>query len=788
MSDDEQFDKMFGKRDDNTNLEDVSHIQDNNIQLNKNDTPEEIQSVLPGKQDLSEIKDQQKDDTGKKDEDIISKQYQNIFRNTSPQNLRQNTDIIDSGNNFQINAPMSNRYSNQANPEPSLDVPNSTDTDRPIQTSVESTAIQQVGYDPQTQELQVQFKGGDGTVYSYPNVPEGDVEQFLNAPSKGRDMAYHIKPNFSVPGYRGNGNFKLDYSNDLTKQFLDNKKFDNERDADVYKNYATEQGYVLKPSEDGYQYGEQSPSDSPEVLGNYFDTIQWDNKNAAEEFHPVASVMGYDLFQNTDGSYYYEKTKDNTDIYNNSDMQKKYSETDRDRSIWKDMINPDKSFKELKDKYGIGVSNDARVLRQGKDYSPEYQDLDNMQLGFNLPEYNKLTKNKGVSDFAKGLREDISNLSDRDKRAYKQMMLDQGKYGLETIDQVDSHDDVPSWKQLFEKYGLPDNWTDVGNFNFVMTDGGTEAHDVFGVKEKKQKKEKTTKETKQEPIEEQSTSEPPPPKEPIDNMETMEETQIDNEPKEEEKPVPKKDSKIPRIINKIKSSLSDDGDITNSDNTLNQSVGSVGGSSGGLDLSSETPFSGMVSPTLSKQEMSGMIPMESSTPHYENDNNPQTSSNIEKHYQGGGSKTSMFDRLQKETLQPSISSGGYITPPTKETPTPQTFPVQEQGKSVDYKPQSFGNGGSFGGGTGATGGGKLSISKGASSLLQQILQKVRQLFQTWQYKNGNYVFNGDNFRLQTKDGIKVYYSDKQNRFITLENMLTRPNGINLLKQVIIKLV
>lgn len=182
----------------------------------------DIQSQDPGttgKNEAEEIKDTLKES--------VDKTFNSLFSHTTPQNLRQNTDIIDSGSKFTIDSPMSNRYTTSSSNEKKMD-PYAENDERSYVENVDSTAIQQVGYDPETKELQVKFVGGD-KVYSYPNVPEEDIEQFLNAPSKGRDMAYHIKPNFSVPGYRGLGakpsnSSKINAdksSNDLDKKIED---------------------------------------------------------------------------------------------------------------------------------------------------------------------------------------------------------------------------------------------------------------------------------------------------------------------------------------------------------------------------------------------------------------------------------------------------------------------------------------------------------------------------------------------------------------------------------------
>ena len=58
-------------------------------------------------------------------------------------------------------------------------------------TSVDSSNISAIGYDPATQELQVEFK--NGTTYSYQGVTEGQYQELLNAPSVGRYFMANIR-------------------------------------------------------------------------------------------------------------------------------------------------------------------------------------------------------------------------------------------------------------------------------------------------------------------------------------------------------------------------------------------------------------------------------------------------------------------------------------------------------------------------------------------------------------------------------------------------------------------
>jgi len=57
---------------------------------------------------------------------------------------------------------------------------------------VESSNIQEVGYDPETLTLRVRFKSG--STYDYPNVPPETHQEFMRADSPGRHHAQFIKP------------------------------------------------------------------------------------------------------------------------------------------------------------------------------------------------------------------------------------------------------------------------------------------------------------------------------------------------------------------------------------------------------------------------------------------------------------------------------------------------------------------------------------------------------------------------------------------------------------------
>ena len=62
---------------------------------------------------------------------------------------------------------------------------------------VDSSQINAIGYDPETQTLAVQFKGWKGELgatYHYAQVTAQDFEAFKNAESLGRHFGRYIKP------------------------------------------------------------------------------------------------------------------------------------------------------------------------------------------------------------------------------------------------------------------------------------------------------------------------------------------------------------------------------------------------------------------------------------------------------------------------------------------------------------------------------------------------------------------------------------------------------------------
>ncbi|WP_203293598.1 KTSC domain-containing protein [Luteirhabdus pelagi] len=61
--------------------------------------------------------------------------------------------------------------------------------------SVRSSNIVSVGYDANSQTLEIEFKGG--TVYQYYDVPENEYENLMSASSQGVYFSTNIKENYN---------------------------------------------------------------------------------------------------------------------------------------------------------------------------------------------------------------------------------------------------------------------------------------------------------------------------------------------------------------------------------------------------------------------------------------------------------------------------------------------------------------------------------------------------------------------------------------------------------------
>ncbi len=64
-----------------------------------------------------------------------------------------------------------------------------------IRHPVQSSNIASVGYDPESQLLEVEFK--DGAVYRYLGVPASLYQSLMQAPSKGTFLHEQVKDRFT---------------------------------------------------------------------------------------------------------------------------------------------------------------------------------------------------------------------------------------------------------------------------------------------------------------------------------------------------------------------------------------------------------------------------------------------------------------------------------------------------------------------------------------------------------------------------------------------------------------
>lgn len=62
---------------------------------------------------------------------------------------------------------------------------------------VASTAVKTIGYNPKTEDLNIQYTSGNKK-YTYPGVPKEVAAEFMESPSKGKYLYYYIRPNYST--------------------------------------------------------------------------------------------------------------------------------------------------------------------------------------------------------------------------------------------------------------------------------------------------------------------------------------------------------------------------------------------------------------------------------------------------------------------------------------------------------------------------------------------------------------------------------------------------------------
>lgn len=103
---------------------------------------------------------------------------------------------IAKGRTVNISAPQSSRYSFDSKGIADLASGKKTADDYK-ETSVNSTAVRSIDYNPKNGNLDIQYTSGSKK-YRYPNVPPEVVTEFLDSPSKGKYLYYEIGPKYST--------------------------------------------------------------------------------------------------------------------------------------------------------------------------------------------------------------------------------------------------------------------------------------------------------------------------------------------------------------------------------------------------------------------------------------------------------------------------------------------------------------------------------------------------------------------------------------------------------------
>ncbi len=67
-------------------------------------------------------------------------------------------------------------------------------------TSVRSSNLKSVGYDPDTNTLEIMFKKGGKKPYIYSNVTQEQYDKLMNARSKGQYFSQHFRDKSSTRG------------------------------------------------------------------------------------------------------------------------------------------------------------------------------------------------------------------------------------------------------------------------------------------------------------------------------------------------------------------------------------------------------------------------------------------------------------------------------------------------------------------------------------------------------------------------------------------------------------
>ena len=103
---------------------------------------------------------------------------------------------ISKGRAINVSAPQSSRFSFDSEGIADLRT-GKKDADDFKETSVSSTAVRSIDYNPKNGNLDIQYTSGSKK-YRYPNVPPEVVTEFLDSPSKGKYLYYEIAPKYST--------------------------------------------------------------------------------------------------------------------------------------------------------------------------------------------------------------------------------------------------------------------------------------------------------------------------------------------------------------------------------------------------------------------------------------------------------------------------------------------------------------------------------------------------------------------------------------------------------------
>ncbi len=124
--------------------------------------------------------------------------------NTDFEKIKNANNAIQKKKSVELSKPQSQRYNGMTKTQ--FDKSGVGYEDKPIEhTTADSSAVENVRYDPKNENLDIMFVGGEKE-YRYPNVDKKTFEAFMRTPSKGSFVNDVLKPYFS------------DYSNPSVQQ------------------------------------------------------------------------------------------------------------------------------------------------------------------------------------------------------------------------------------------------------------------------------------------------------------------------------------------------------------------------------------------------------------------------------------------------------------------------------------------------------------------------------------------------------------------------------------------